>query len=369
MKKALLVLLILFVFQYNYSQKYEFQDITNIPCTPVISQDVTGTCWSYATSSFLESEIVRITGKQIDLSEMYNVRNTYIDKAENYVMRQGKAQFSQGGLAHDVINSVEKYGLVPDAVFTGLDINEIKHNHIELEEALLGMVKSYASAKKLSPKWKQAVQAILDVYLGSNPTEFTYEGKTYTPKSFLTYTKINPKEYISLTSFTHEPYYKSFILNLPDNFSNGRFYNLPLDEFTANIDYALDNGYSIALDCDVSEPSFSAKEGVAVIPADNKDVKTILTEIKPEKSIDAAYRQQEYENFTTTDDHLMHIVGKAKDQNGTIYYKVKNSWGSDSERVAHGGYIYMSLAYLRLKTISVLLHKEALKKETLKKLI
>ena len=367
MKKALLVLILLFIFQYNYSQKYEFKDIINIACTPVISQDVTGTCWSYATSSFLESEIIRITGKQIDLSEMYNVRNTYMDKAENYVMRQGKAQFSQGGLAHDVINSVEKYGIVPANIFTGLGNNEIKHNHIELEEALLGMLKSYASAKKLSPKWKQAVESVLDVYLGSNPTEFVYEGENFTAKSFLSHTKINPTNYVSITSFTHEPYYKSFILNIPDNFSNGQYYNLPLDEFMANINHALDNGYSLSLDCDVSEPTFSAKEGVAIIPADEKDVKTILTEIKLEKAIDADYRQQEFENFTTTDDHLMHIVGKAKDQNGTVYYKVKNSWGSDSERVANGGYIYMSESYIRLKTISVMVHKDGLLKETLKK--
>ncbi len=352
------------------AQKYEFQTVTDLEALPVISQGNTGTCWSFSTSSFLESEVIRLTGKKIDLSEMYQVRNTYPKKAENYVMRQGKAQFGEGGLAHDVINSVADYGLVPNSVFTGLNGTSETFNHAEMVAVIESMLKTYAEnpGKKLSPNWKKAIDAMLDIYIGKNVTEFTYEGKKYTPKSFQAMTKINPKDYVTITSFTHTPNYGTFILNVPDNFSNGSFYNLPLEEYIANIDNALANGFTVELDCDVSEPTFSGKYGVAVIPNDDADTKTILTEIKPEKAITPEYRQAEFENLSTQDDHLMHIVGKVKDQNGNIYYKVKNSWGTDPNRVANGGYVYMSVPYMKLKSISVLVHKDALQKDTRKKL-
>lgn len=365
MKRIALLLALVCSFA-GFSQAYEFQTIKEMEVTPVISQGVTGTCWSFSTTSFLEAEIIRLTGKKIDLSEMYNVRNTYPKKAKNYVMRQGKAQFSEGGLSHDVINSVREFGLVPNSVYTGLNGEEEKHNHTELQALLEGMLKVFVDnpSKKLSPDWEMAVQAVLDVYLGKNPSEFTFEGKKYTPSSFLAYTKINPDSYVSLTSFTHQPFYKSFIINIPDNFSNGSFYNLPLDEFVQNVDNALDNGFTLALDCDVSEPYFSGKYGIAAVPADEADNKTILTEIKPEKEITPQYRQQEFENLTTQDDHLMHIVGKVKDQKGNLYYKVKNSWGTTN--LGNDGYIYMSVPYLKLKTISVLVHKDALLSNTKK---
>jgi len=343
-----------------FAQNYQFQNVIDIKSTPVISQDRTGTCWSYATTSFLESEIIRITGKQIDLSEMYNVRNTYMEKAENYVMRQGAAQFGQGALAHDVLKSAEKYGLVPFEVFKGKDDSQEKHDHTEMEAVLKGMLDAYTKTKKLSPNWKKAINAVLDIYLGENPTEFVFEGKRYTPKSFMAYTKINPKDYVSLTSFTHHPFNESFILNIPDNFSNGSFYNVPIDELVKKVDNALAKGFTISLDCDVSEVGFSAKEGIAVVPEEEDKDKTFLKEIKPEKNITQEFRQQEFENYNTTDDHLMHIVGKVKDQKGNFYYVVKNSWGSSSERIGNNGYIYMSVPYFKLKTISVTMHKDAL---------
>lgn len=348
------------------AQKYEFQTVTDLEALPVISQGQTGTCWSFSASSFLESEIIRLTGKKIDLSEMFQVRNTYTKKAENYVMRQGKAQFGEGGLAHDVINSVADFGLVPNSAYTGLNGTYENHNHTEMVAVMESMLKTYVDnpAKKLSPNWKKAIEAMLDIYLGKNPSEFTFEGKKYTPKSFQEFTKINPSNYVTIASFTHVPNYKLFLLNIPDNFSNGHFYNLPLNEFIANIDNALANGFTVELDCDVSEATFSGKSGVAVIPANEDDAKTILTEIKAEKNITPEFRQQEFENFTTTDDHLMHIVGKMKDQKGNIYYKVKNSWGTDEKRVANGGYVYMSVPYMKLKAISVLVHKDALQKNT-----
>jgi bleomycin hydrolase len=352
------------------AQNYEFQKVNDVECLPVISQDITGTCWSFSTSSFLESEIIRLTGKKIDLSEMYQARTTYPLKAENYVLRQGKANFSEGALAHDVMNSITKFGLVPNSVFDGLNDGESKHNHAEMVAVLQAMLKTYVEnpGRKLSTNWKQAIHVVLDIYLGSIPTKFEYEGKNYTPKSFAEFAKIKPENYVTLTSFTHEANYKPFILNIPDNFSNGSMYNLPLDEFIANIDNALANGYSLSLDCDVSEATFSGKYGIAFIPEKEEDVKTGLGEIINEKNITPEFRQQEFENLSTTDDHLMHIVGKVKDQKGNMYYKVKNSWGSDEKKVANGGYVYMSVAYMKLKAISVLVHKDGILKETKKKL-
>ena len=352
------------------AQNYEFQKVNDVECLPVISQDITGTCWSFSTSSFLESEIIRLTGKKIDLSEMFQARTTYLAKAENYVMRQGKANFSEGALAHDVLNSVAKNGLVPNSIFDGLNDGESKHNHAEMVAVLEAMLKTYVSnpSGKLSKNWKQAVNAVLDIYLGSIPTKFEYEGKNYTPKSFAEFAKIKPENYVTLTSFTHEANYKPFILNIPDNFSNGSMYNLPLDEFITNIDNALANGYSLSLDCDVSEATFSGKYGMAFVPEKEEDTKTGLAEIITEKNITPEYRQQEFENLATTDDHLMHIVGKVKDQKGNTYYKVKNSWGSDEKKVANGGYVYMSVPYMKLKAISVLVHKDGIQKETKKKL-
>lgn len=367
MKKNILSIALLAISFGSFAQTYEFQTIKDIEANPVISQDNTGTCWSFSTTSFLEAEIIRLTGKKIDLSEMYNVRNTYPKKAWNYVMRQGKAQFGEGGLAHDVINSAEDFGLVPNNVYSGLTGANNAHNHAEMTAVLESMLKTYVAnpGKKLSPQWKEAINAVLDVYLGKNVTDFTYDGKKYTPKSFLEMTKLKTADYVTISSFTNEPFYKTFLLDIPDNFSNGTFYNLPLDEYVQNIDNALDNGYTIALDCDVSEGTFSGKNGVAVIPENDADAKLILTEIKPEKVISPEYRQAEFENLTTTDDHLMHIVGKVKDQTGKTYYKVKNSWGTKSGKE---GYVYMSVSYLKLKSISVLLHKDGLMKNTKSKL-
>jgi bleomycin hydrolase len=352
------------------AQNYQFSADINIACTPVISQGRTGTCWSFSTSSFLESEIIRLKGKPIDLSEMYTVRQIYPEKAENYIMRQGKAQFSQGGLAHDVLHSVSKYGLVPQSVYDGLDTNQTDHNHTEMVAILTAMLNRYIEnpAKELSPKWKMAVSGVLDAYLGATVSEFEYGDTTFTPMSFLEMTGISPKDYITVTSFKQAPFYSTFILNIPDNFSNGSFYNVPLDELVEVTDNALKNGFSVELDVDVSEQTFSSKHGVAVVPSNDSDSKAILTEIKPEKQITQDYRQQEFENYNTTDDHLMHIVGTIKDQKGNTYYKVKNSWGTDANRNANGGYIYMSKAYFKLKAISVTVHKDALPKAIANKL-
>lgn len=369
MKQSLLHFGLLALAFSGYAQKYEFQTVKDISCTPVTSQGQTGTCWSFSSTSFLEAEIIRTSGKSIDLSEMYNVRHTYPKKAWNYIMRQGKAQFGEGGLNHDVINSARDFGMVPQSAFSGLVADQKSYDHTKMVQELETLLKENADgSKKPDPQWQAKVNAILDNYMGKDVTEFTYEGKKYTPKSFLEMTKLNLNDYVTITSFTHTPFYQSFILDIPDNFSYGNFYNMPLDEFIQNIDNALEKGYTVALDADVSERTFSPKNGVAVVPANESDKTLILTEIKPEMNVTQEFRQQEFENFNTTDDHLMHITGKVKDQKGNVYYKVKNSWGSDGPRVANGGFVYVSVPYMRLKAISVLVHKNALTAKTKKAL-
>ncbi|MDX1462680.1 MAG: C1 family peptidase [Marinirhabdus sp.] len=367
MKKILLTYSFLWLtLAVSAQEPYQFNTQIDLEATPVISQGRTGTCWSFSSTSFLESEIIRLTGKKVDLSEMYTVRNTYPKKLENYVMRQGKAQFSEGGLAHDVLNSVEEFGLVPNAAYSGLGQQEATHNHAELVAVLNAMADTYVDnpGRKLSKKWRPATEAVLDIYLGENVDKFTYEGKLYTPQSFRQAMKIVPEDYVSITSFTHAPFYESFILNIPDNWSYGSFYNVPLDEFMNTINNALTKGFTVELDCDVSERTFSSKDGVAVIPRDEENNIKALQGVYPELKISQSYRQDEFENFTTTDDHLMHITGMLKDQNGTTYYKVKNSWGTDENRNANGGYVYFSESYMRLKAISITVHKDAVPSTT-----
>ncbi len=364
MRKLIITSALAFSSFIGFSQEYQFTDVVDLECSEVKSQGQTGTCWSFSTSSFLESEIKRLTDKNVDLSEMYTVRNTYPKKAWNYVMRQGKAQFSEGGLAHDVLNSVSEFGLVPESAFNGLDKDNERHNHSELIAVLKGMLDVYISnpARKLSPRWKTSVNSILDIYLGENIKTFNYNGQEYTPKSFQKMVKISPENYITLTSFSHHPFNTNLVLNIPDNFSNGSMFNVTLNEFEKAIVTALERGYTVELDIDVSEKTFSSKNGIAVIPNDLSSVKKALTSIVKEKDITQAYRQQEFENYNTTDDHLMHITGLAKDQNGTVYFKTKNSWGSNGNRVNYGGYVYISTAFIKLKAISVTVHKDALTK-------
>ncbi|MFA5298240.1 MAG: C1 family peptidase [Lutibacter sp.] len=343
-------------------QSYQFTPIIDIEATAVKNQGNTGTCWSFSASSFFESEIYRNTGEFIDISEMFTVRNTYPVKAENYVMRQGTAQFDEGGLAHDVLNSVKINGLVPESAYSGLLNNAENHDHSKIVPEIRVVLDTYLKndKKTTARNWKVATDSILDAELGKTPKDFIYNNVLYTPISFLEMTKLNTSNYVTLTSFLNQPFYTTFILNIPDNFSNGTFYNIPLDELVTITDNALKNGYTLALDCDVSEKTFSQKFGVAVEPKNSGEYEKAMNYIVEETRITPEFRQQEFENFNTTDDHLMHIVGLVKDQNGTEYYKVKNSWGTTGDRIGNGGYVYMSKAFFRLKTISVMVNKEAL---------
>ncbi len=351
------------------AEKYIFTPVIDIETSNVKNQGNTGTCWSFSTSSFIESEIYKKIGKKIDISEMYTVRNTYPVKAWDYVMRQGRTQFGEGGLAHDVINSIKNNGLVPESAYSGLMENTTIYNHSKIVPELKKVLDAYIkNDKNATPtNWKIAVDSILDADLGKLPEKFMYDGVYYTPKLFLKMTQLNPSDYVTLTSFLQQPFYTKFILNIPDNFANGSFYNLPLDELVKVVDNALKKGYTIALDCDVSEKTFSQKYGIAVEPKNIDDNEKSMTYIVTEKQITPKFRQQEFENYNTTDDHLMHIVGLVKDQYNKEYYKVKNSWGTGSS-IGNSGYVYMSKAYFRLKTISILVNKNALDTTVIKEL-
>lgn len=351
------------LFSLSISAQYEFKDIKTIECTPVKSQDRTGTCWSFATASFIESELIRMGHEEVDLSEMFVVRNIYMDKAFNYVYRQGKANFSQGSLAHDLIRAYQRHGAVPESVYPGKSEEDI-HDHSEMERALKGMLDGIIKGKTLTDNWMYAAESVLDVYLGEAPEKFTYEGQVMTPKTFKNRLPINPQDYINLTSFTHHPFYDDFILEIPDNYSNGQFYNVPLIELMQVVDHALATGYTVAWDGDVSEESFSGRKGIAVIPAD-EDAENVFSgpvkEVRPTQEA----RQQGFESFATTDDHLMHFVGTAVDQNGSPYYIVKNSWGEISP---YKGFLYMSRPYAAMKTISIMVHKDAIPDSIMDKL-
>ena len=326
--------------------KYEFTIEHNVTCTDVKSQDKTGTCWSFATASFIESELIRREKGEHNLSEMFIVKNIYRDKASNYVLRKGKANFSQGALAHDFIRSAHRYGVVPEEVYSGRDDDAAKHDHGEMEAVMLGFLEAVVKRKSLSDKWQVAADKILDTYLGESPTRFTYRDRSYDAKEFAKSLEFRGGDYLSVTSYQHHPFYEDFVLELPDNFSNGSFHNLPIDDVVEIIDNAIQSGYSVAWDGDVSEKGFSSSKGIAILPKDptRKDLFTVPGE---EIEVDQEMRQKNFMSYKTTDDHLMHLVGISRDQDGNKYYVIKNSWGKVGP---YDGFIHMSEAYVRAKT-------------------
>ncbi len=365
-KHILLTTILLFSIGFIFAQKYEFTPVKDIYTSSVKNQGMTGTCWSFSSSSFIESEIERISGQKIDISEMYIVRTTYDKKAWNYVMRQGTAQFSEGGLAHDLMNAARSNGLMPQEAFTGLIGQQTLYNHSKLVPDMKEILDRFIAKDPNQSNWKSPIKSILDKDIGAYKTSFNYNGKTYTPKEFLAMTKLNPDDYVTFTSFTHQPVYAKFILAIPDNFSNGKFYNLSLEEYMMVMDHAIKNGYTVELDIDVSELTFSQKNGVAFIPKSKSENEKGLHEIVNEMVITSAFRQAEFENYNTTDDHLMHVTGIYKDQKGNKYYKVKNSWGT---HVGNEGFIYISEPYMQLKSISIMIHKDAIPHKIRKKLL
>ncbi len=356
------------------SAGFVFTTATQLDATPIKNQSKTGTCWSFATSSFLESELMRMGKGEHDLSEMFVVRNIYPQKALNYVQRHGSAQLGAGSLSGDMMRIAAEYGVVPEAVYNGKQAGYSDHNHQEMDAVLNSMLDAIVAnkGKQLSNVWKNAVAAVLDVYLGEIPETFEYRGKSYTPKSFAAELGFKTADYIELTSFSHHPFYSKFAVEIPDNWANNLYFNVPLDELMEAMDNALENGYTVGWDGDVSEKTFNNKKGIAILPLTDwsdmteKEQKSLFDAPSPEKDVTQALRQEYFENYATTDDHLMHITGITKDQNGTKYYITKNSWGTKDR--GHEGYVYMSESYVRAKTISIMMHHDALPKSIGKKL-
>jgi bleomycin hydrolase len=368
-----LVILFIFVSASVYCQEtgYTFTITKELAYTPVKNQNATSTCWCFSGISMLESELLRIGKKPYDLSEMFIVRHTYEKKAQMYSRMHGSSNFAGGGEYGDLLNGWREVGLVPDAAYPGLNYGEIKHNHTEMDGALKGYMDAVIKSSKLTTAWFAGLNGILDAYLGKNPESFTYEGKTYTPASFTKELGINPDDYVLLTSFTHHPFYKTCVLELPDNWAAGSVYNLPLDELVQIIDNSVTNGYTVAWASDMSDKGFSMKQGVAIIPEKNWNEMTEEESSKafngplPEKVITQDLRQKEFDNYSTTDDHGMHIVGLATDQSGNTFYKVKNSWGVTGK---YDGFIFVSKAYLMLRTTNIMVNKNAIPAAIAKKM-
>lgn len=350
---------------------YQFEYTKMLPATPVKNQAVTGTCWSFATTSFFESELIRMGKGEFDLSEMHTVRYNYINRVRDNFLKSGKGNLQEGSLSKMLFDVVNEHGMVPEEVYDGINYESPTHNHTLLNEYVNVISQVPVKHKAVTPEFDKLLNSLLDIYLGKVPEKFNYKGREFTPKSFFESLELNTKDYIFLTSFTHHPHYKEFILEIPDNWNGGKYYNLPLDEFIRVIDYSIEKGYTVCWDGDMSEKSYSDKAGLAVIAdaealAAEAGSKLSFDRIYKEVKIDALSRQKGFESKATTDDHLMHLIGKAKDKNGTVYYVVKNSWKPEINRF--GGYNHLSLEYIKAKTISILVHKEAVPSEILKKL-
>jgi bleomycin hydrolase len=374
MKKSILSLLLLLAVMVRLTaqelptalNEYKFSVVKKAGVTDVKNQFKSGTCWVYSANSFFESELLRMGKPPVDLSEMYVVRAGYIDRAENYVRRQGATAFGQGAETHDAINLIRKYGIVPQSAYTGFPAGQDKPVHGEMEAVLKSILEAVNKMPdgKLSTQWKNAYIGAMDGYMGTPPAQFEVNGKSYTPQSYFQSLGIKLEDYVPLTSYSHHPFYKSFVLEVSDNWSNGQFYNLPIDEFVQVADNAVEKGFSIVWASDVSEKSFSAKEGLALWPekawedlsAGQRD--SLWKVPGREKIASQEDRQRGFDELSTTDDHGMHITGLVKDQAGTKYYIVKNSWGTVKKEM--NGYIYVSQPYFRAKTMSMLVHKDAI---------
>ena len=345
---------------------YQITETVNVKHTPVDNQGSSGTCWCFAGAGFVEAEILRKYGKELNLSEMYFVRNAWTEKVVKYVRMHGFNTLSQGGEVVDVLYMLDRYGMMPEADYTGKVIGESRHMHGEMNEVITNFAKSITkrSNGKLTPTWQKAMPGILDAYLGEVPEDFTVDGKKYTPKSFAEAYPLNLDDYVEIASFTDQKYNKPFMVEIPDNWTWTPAYNLEFDALFEALDYALEHGYTVGWAQDVSDKGFSRKMGVAIVPEDPEN-EQLWEEVVKEKTITAADHQKAYDNWETTDDHSMLIVGIAKDQNGTKYYKVKNSWG---EAGPYKGYWYCSDAFVRLHTVFFTLHKDALSRDVRKNL-
>ncbi len=393
MKKLTLFITLLLFSGATFAQKdttavdtFRFSTIKENKISSVKNQASTGTCWSFSALGFFESELLRMGKPEVDLSEMFVVHKSYSDKADKYVRMNGTINFAEGGSFYDVLYVLQNYGIVPDKEMTGLNYGEEKHKQAEMDALLKSYVTVIVSNpnKKLSTAWKTGFDGILDAYLGKCPTEFTVDSKKYTALTYKQSLGLNLDDYVSLTSFTHHPFYQQFAIEIPDNWRWSESYNIPIDEFMQVIDNAVNKGYCVAWASDVSEKGFT-RNGIATLPevkltnlpgtdqvkwtgVSQKEMEDKIYKTKgpqPEQVVTQASRQLGFDNYQTTDDHGMEIFGIAKDQNGTPYYIVKNSWGTDSK---YKGIWYASESFVKAKTIDILVNKDAIPKEILKKL-
>lgn len=358
----------------NSAASFQFSEVVNIENTPVKNQGSSGTCWSYAANSFIESEMIRMGKQPVEISQIYTARNAYVEKGKNYVKMHGAITLGDGGALHDVINMYRKYGAIPQSLYTGLNYGTTNNKFAEM--AAMGEGVLQAAVKnpngELSPNWIKAYTAVIDSYLGEVPKNFEYKGKKYTPQTFAKeVVGINPDDYVEISSLMEHPYYTKFVLMVPDNWSLDQVYNVKMNDLTDIIDNALKKGYSVGWAGDVSEKGFSWKNGVAYVPA--KPISEMTPEEKEgmfqgpkaELEITEELRQAAFDNYNTTDDHGMHIVGLYKDQAGKEYYMIKNSWGASND---YKGYMYMSKNFVKYKTTAILLNKGGLPKDLAKKL-
>lgn len=365
---------------------YNFSVIKENPITSVKNQSSSGTCWSFSGVGLLESELIRMGKGEFDLSEMYIVRRNYEDKAQKYARLHGSLNFAAGGSFADVVETINAYGIMPEDAYKGLNYGSETHDHGELDKVLKGYMDGIIGARSLTPVWMDAFSGILDTYLGPLPETFTYQGKEYTPHAFKDFLGLKQEDYISLTSFTHHPFYQPFAIEVPDNWRWANSYNLPIEELMEVMENAIMEGYTIAWASDVSEAGFS-REGIAIIPDVNavenagsdqarwlglssRERDTNLrgrvgSELLTEIGITQEMRQLSYDNYQTTDDHGMQIYGIAEDQNGNKFYMVKNSWG---ETGPYKGLWYASDPFVRYKTMSIVLHRDAIPASIAKKL-
>ncbi|UKK61063.1 C1 family peptidase [Prevotella communis] len=371
------------------SNKPVFTTIKENPITSIKDQNRSGTCWDYSTISFFEAEILKATGKTYDLCESFVANKTYMERATQVVRFHGDCQFSQGGSAEDVLATMKKHGIVPEGTMPfpgslyGDSLNNFNEFFSLMEPYVAAIAKS--SAKKISGQWKVGLQGILDAYLGKCPEEFTYEGKKYTPQTFVKSLGINLDDYVSITSYTHHPFYSAFAVEVQDNWRFPLSYNLPMDEMMKVIDNAIEKGYTIAWGGDVSEDGFT-RQGLAYA-IDTKKTESLqgsdmakwlkMTAAKKKNLIDSLgcnvpeitptqeLRQERFDNWELTDDHGMLIYGVAKDQNGKEYYMVKNSWGETGE---YKGIWYMTKTFIAANTMDFLVNKNAIPKDIRKKL-
>lgn len=356
------------------AESFTFTDVINLGNTSIKNQGSSGTCWSYSTNSYLESEMIRMGKEPVELSQVFSARNAYVEKGKNYVRMHGAVTLGDGGELHDVTNMFRKYGAVPQSVYSGLNYGTTKNKFAEMAgitEALLGAVVKNPNGE-LTPNWEKAYAAVIDSYLGEVPKNFDYKGKNYTPQSFAKeVVGINPDEYVEFASYSTEPYYAKTMMMVPDNWSFDLVYNVKMNDMTAIIDNALKSGFTVAWASDVSEKSFSWKNGVAYVPTKKfedmttEEKENMFNGPKPELEITEELRQKAFDNYQTTDDHAMHIVGLAKDQTGKEYYIVKNSWGVTND---YKGYLYVTKNFVKYKTTSFMVNKAGIPTDIAKKI-